>query len=61
MLCFSGAAVKSCGYLFFLLFRFEVYVVLLFKQSRIINYYYASFIPVLGGLVLTRKELFSAL
>ena len=60
MLCFSGAAVKSCGYLFFLLFRFELYVVLLFKQPRIINED-VSFILVLGGLVLTRRELFSAL
>ena len=60
MLCFSGVVVKSCGYLFFLLFRFELYVVLLFKQPRIINED-ASFIHVLGGLVLTRRELFSAL
>ena len=35
-------------------------MVLLFKQPRVIKDY-ASFIPVLGGLVLTRRELSSAL
>ena len=71
MLCFSGVAVKgACSVLVVLQLKlwllvfpfisFEVYVVLLFKQPRIIKDH-ASFIPVLGGLVLTRRELFFAL